>query len=299
MNWSNAISDFTHYLKLERGLADNTIEAYKQDLIKLSNWCEAKELAPLLVSSGNLKEYVQQFSVDGFALSTQSRLISTLRAFFNYLEFEGYQPNNPAELLETPKTSRKLPDTLTEDDVNKIIAAIDLSFEHGERNRAMLEVLYGCGLRVSELINLKVNDLFFDQELIRVVGKGNKERVVPINTQAIKYVNIYKNEVRVFSNIQKGEEGVLFLNRRGKRLTRAMIFTLVRNYTEQAGIHKKVSPHTFRHSFASHMVNRGADIRIVQDLLGHASIVTTEIYTHLDQTKIRKAFTEFHPRGKN
>lgn len=298
MSWKELTKDFLHYLKLERGLSDNTISSYERDLVKFSAWADENNIKAIYATGTDLRKGVQHFSEEGLAQSSQSRLVSTIRAFYKFLLFENYVDEDPSEQIVSPKISRKLPDIISENEISKIIDAIDLSEEQGERNRAILEVLYGCGLRVSELTNLRISDLFFDQNLIRIIGKGNKERIVPINSEAQKCIRIYKDEVRVFQNILKGEEDILFLNRRGKRLTRAMIFTIVRTLTEKAGIRKKVSPHTFRHSFASHMVNRGADIRIVQDLLGHSSITTTEIYTHLDQRKIREAFEHFHPRSQ-
>ncbi len=297
MNWQNSITDFKHYLKLERGLSENTLLAYTRDLNKLANWAEDKDLNPLQLSYTNLSEFIHSIFSEHLAARTQSRLISAIKTYYKYLILEDYLEENPSELLETPKLGRKLPDVLNQSEIDDIIAAIDLSKEGGERNRAMLETLYGCGLRVSELINLRISDLFFKQNLIRVIGKGNKERVVPINSVAIKYIEIYKSEVRVFQTIKKGHEDYIFLNRRGHKLTRNMIFTIVKELGVKAGIHKKISPHTFRHSFASHLVNNGADIRIVQDLLGHASILTTEIYTHLDRQKLVDAINKYHPRA--
>ena len=297
MNWKNSIIDFSHYLKLERGLSKNTLLAYARDLNKLAAWAEENDLNPLQITYPHLSNFLTSVYNENMAARSQSRLISAIKTYYKYLILEDYLEENPSDLLETPKLGRKLPDVLNQTEIDQIIGAIDLSKQGGERNRAMLETLYGCGLRVSELINLRISDLFLKQNLIRVIGKGNKERVVPINPIAIKYISIYKKEVRVFQKIKKGHEDYLFLNRRGAKLTRNMIFILVKELGIKAGIHKKISPHTFRHSFASHLVNNGADIRIVQDLLGHASILTTEIYTHLDNQKLVDAIHKYHPRS--
>ena len=297
MNWQNSITDFKHYLKLERGLAENTLLAYHRDLNKLAAWAEDNDLNPLQLSYVKLGKFLNSIYNEKMAPRSQSRLISAIKTFYKYLILEDYLEEDPSELLETPKLGRKLPDVLNQNEIDQIIAAIDLSVEGGERNRAMLETLYGCGLRVSELIGLRISDLFFKQNLVRVIGKGNKERIVPINSMAVKYIEIYRKEVRVFQTIKKGHEDYVFLNRRGAKLTRNMVFTIVKTLGIKAGIHKKISPHTFRHSFASHLVNNGADIRIVQDLLGHASILTTEIYTHLDNQKLVDAINKYHPRA--
>ena len=229
---------------------------------------------------------------------TQARIISGLKGFFNYLVFEDYREDNPMDLIETPKIGRKLPDTLSETEINSLIAAIDLSKPEGERNRAIIETLYGCGLRVSELINLKLSDLYFDEDFIQVTGKGNKQRFVPISGINQKYINIYRNEVRVHLPIQKEYEDIVFLNRRGKQLTRAMIFTIVKQLAEKVGLQKNISPHTFRHSFATHLLENGADLRAIQQMLGHESITTTEVYMHVNRSYLSKVLNEFHPRRK-
>lgn len=227
---------------------------------------------------------------------SQSRIISGLRGFFNYLIFEDYRKTNPLELIESPKLGRKLPDTLSEAEIDQIIMQIDLSDPQGTRNKAILETLYGCGLRVSELTHLKLSDLYFDEGFIRVTGKGDKQRFVPIAGPTIKFITLYKDEVRVHQTIAPTAKDTLFLNRRGKPLTRAMIFTIVKILTERAGIHKNVSPHTFRHSFATHLLENGADLRAIQQMLGHESITTTEIYTHIDKSHLTKVIQQFHPR---
>ena len=268
-----------------------------QDLKKLQVWAEEKDIAPLKISFEDLLNFIHEICGEDMAARSQSRLISAIKTFYKFLVYEDLLQENPSKLLETPKLGRKLPDVLNEGEIENLINAIDLSLEGGERNRAIIETLYGCGLRVSELTHLRISDLFFEQELIRVIGKGNKERIVPINKMAIKRINIYRNEVRNFITIKKGNEDYLFLNRRGSKLSREFIFMFVKELAEKAQLRKKISPHSFRHSFASHLVNNGADIRIVQELLGHASIITTEIYTHLDNQKLVDAIHKFHPRN--
>lgn len=294
MDWQEVFSEYRTYLKLEKSLSPNTIESYLRDLRKLESFSENP---PLKVSSSDLDEFLYQYAKENFAPRSQARLISSVKSFFNYLQWEEWRADNPAELLETPKLGMKLPDTLSEKEIDQLIAQIDLSLPEGERNRAILETLYGCGLRVSELTELKLSDLFFEENFIRVIGKGNKQRLIPISNYTIKFINIYRNEIRVHIPIQKGFEDYLFLNRRGKKLTRVMIFTIIKQLTEKAGIRKKISPHTFRHSFATHLLKNGADLRSIQMMLGHESITTTEIYTHLDDTMIRKAVLKYHPRN--
>tara|TARA_R110002096_G_scaffold74101_1_gene175494 strand:+ start:16338 stop:17231 length:894 start_codon:yes stop_codon:yes gene_type:complete len=297
MNWSQGIKDFKNYLKLERGLSQNTIDSYELDLEKLAHFSEEDNWKPLNLDFDDLQQFVHAQAKMGISARSQARFISSFKSFYKFLLLEDYIDINPTELLEAPKLGRKLPDFLSKDEVDKIIAAIDMSKAEGHRNKAMFEILYGCGLRVSELTDLRLSDLFLDDNIIRVTGKGNKERLVPINDFAIKFLNIYLQEVRVHQEIQKGQEDFIFLNRRGKKLTRAMIFTLSRNLAETAGIKKKISPHTFRHSFATHLVEGGANLRAVQEMLGHESITTTEIYTHLDQQYLRETIMSFHPRS--
>lgn len=294
MDWKEAFSEYKSYLKLEKSLSQNTIDAYLRDLKKLERFAEHE---PLKISSSDLEEFLYQYAKDNFAARSQARLISSVKGFFLYLQWEEWRTDNPAELLETPKLGMKLPDTLSEEEIDQLIAQIDLSLPEGERNRAILETLYGCGLRVSELTELKLSDLFFDEKFIRVIGKGNKQRLIPISDYTIKFLQIYIREIRVHIPIQKGFEDFVFLNRRGKKLTRVMIFTIIKQLTEKAGIRKKISPHTFRHSFATHLLKNGADIRSIQMMLGHESITTTEIYTHLDDRMIRDAVLKFHPRN--
>ncbi|WP_299601153.1 site-specific tyrosine recombinase XerD [uncultured Aquimarina sp.] len=297
MKWSHAIKDYEHYLRIERGLSDNSIINYSLDIQRLIKYLESQDIktGPLSIE----KEILQQFIYETAKLvnaRSQARLISGLKSFFNYLLFEDYRETNPMDLIEAPKIGRKLPDTLSLEEIDLIISKVDLSKAEGERNRAIIETLYGCGLRVSELINLKLSDLFFEEGFINVTGKGDKQRFVPIGDITQKYINIYKDEIRNHLNIQSGHEDTLFLNRRGKQLTRAMIFTIVKRLVEKAGIQKNISPHTFRHSFATHLLENGADLRAIQLMLGHESITTTEIYMHVDRSHLSEVMNTYHPR---
>ncbi|APY12005.1 site-specific tyrosine recombinase XerD [Seonamhaeicola sp. S2-3] len=297
MKWEQLLKDYKLYLKIERGLSDNSIDNYARDVIKLIRYLETNEInaSPISIASETIKQFIYEVAKNVNARS-QSRIISGLRSFFSYLVFEDYRKENPLELIESPKIGRKLPDTLSEEEIDKIIAAINLSKPEGERNRAMLETLYGCGLRVSELVNLKISDLFFDEGFIKVTGKGDKQRFVPIVESTQKYINIYKNQIRPHLNIQQGFEDTLFLNRRGKQLTRAMVFTIVKQLAEEIGLKKRISPHTFRHSFATHLLQNDADLRSIQLMLGHESITTTEIYVHVDKSHLTKVVEKYHPR---
>lgn len=295
MLWKDALYDYQMYLKLEKRVSANTIEGYLRDIQKLINYSDKQ---PLDYSQDDLRDFVHDFASSEYSVRSQARVISGLKSFFGYLQLEDFREDNPTSLLETPKIGMKLPDVLSEKEIDKMIEVIDLSKPEGQRNRAIIEVLYGCGLRVSELINLKISDLFFDDGFIRVIGKGNKQRLVPISDYTIKYINLYKESIRIHLPIQVGFEDFLFLNRRGKNLTRVMIFTIVKELSIIAGIKKTISPHTFRHSFATHLLKNGADLRAIQLMLGHESITTTEIYTHVDQEFIRDAIIKFHPRNK-
>ncbi|MDC6386934.1 site-specific tyrosine recombinase XerD [Flagellimonas taeanensis] len=297
MKWHQAITDYQNYLKIERGLSKNSISNYVLDLQKLVGYLGEHEIneSPIKIS----REIVQQFVYDvakNLNPRSQARIISGLKGFFSYLIFEDYRTDNPMALIETPKIGRKLPDTLSVDEINDLISAIDLSKPEGERNRAILETLYGCGLRVSELVNLKLSDLYFDEGFIKVTGKGNKQRFVPISDVNIKYIQLYHDGIRVHLPIQKEHEDVVFLNRRGKQLTRAMIFTVIKQLAEKIGLKKSISPHTFRHSFATHLLENGADLRAIQQMLGHESITTTEVYMHVNRVHLTKVLNEFHPR---
>ena len=297
MKWEHAINDYKHYLKIERGLSVNSIDSYIRDVNKLFTYVQELDItiSPLNID----QQLVQQFVYDvakQLNARSQARIISGLKGFFNYLIFEDYRKTNPMELIETPKIGRKLPDTLSESEINMLIEAIDLSKPEGERNRAILETLYGCGLRVSELINIKLSDLFFEEGFIKVTGKGNKQRLVPISNYTKKYIDIYMNSIRNHMTIQKGDEDTLYLNRRGKKLSRAMIFEIIKRLVEKTGLQKNVSPHTFRHSFATHLLENGADLRAIQQMLGHESITTTEVYMHVDRSHLKDVVEKFHPR---
>ena len=297
MNWQSYIKSFQSYLKIERGLSKNTVENYSFDLERLCQFLLEKniEVSPLKIGEETLQEFIYFVSKQLNARS-QARIISGLKSFFSYLIFEDYRTDNPLELIETPKIGRKLPDTLSTKEIDNLILAVDLSTNEGERNRAMLETLYGCGLRVSELVSLKISDLFFDEGFIKISGKGNKQRFVPVSETNKKYIEIYINHNRILLNIQKGNEDILFLNRRGRKLTRAMIFTIIKNLAEKIELKKIISPHTFRHSFATHLLENGADLRSIQLMLGHESITTTEIYVHLDRKHLFNIMNTFHPR---
>lgn len=295
MQWKDALYDYQMYLKLEKRVSANTIEGYLRDIQKLINHSEKQ---PLDYTQDDLTTFIHDFASNDYSVRSQARVISGLKSFFGYLQLEDFREDNPTSLLETPKIGMKLPDVLSEKEIDKMTEVIDLSKPEGERNRAIIETLYGCGLRVSELINLKISDLFFDDGFIRVIGKGNKQRLVPISDYTIKYINLYKETIRNHISIQTGFEDFVFLNRRGKNLTRVMIFTIVKELSIIAGVKKTISPHTFRHSFATHLLKNGADLRAIQLMLGHESITTTEIYTHVDQEYIRDAIIKFHPRNK-
>ncbi len=298
MIWQQYSNSFKAYLQLEKGLSAHSVEAYISDLTKFTGFFTSEEHRknPESISLSDLQEYIAFINECGLSDKTQARMISSLKAFFRFLRLEGIITDDPALLLEAPKLSRKLPDTLSEDEIEKIIEQIDLSTNEGHRNRAIIEVLYGCGLRVSELINLRISGLYFDEGFIRIIGKGNKERLVPIGGQAIHQTQIYLKNYRNKTSIKKGNEDIVFLNRRGAALTRVMIFTIVKQLVSQANINKNISPHSFRHSFATHLIEHGADLRVVQEMLGHASITTTEIYTHIDRSHLRKALNKYHPR---
>ena len=299
MNWKNGITDYKNYLRIERGLSDNTISNYARDLTKLVRFLEAHEITknPITISKEEIQKFIYEIAKEVQPRS-QARIISGLKGFFSYLIFEDYRNDNPTDLIEPPKTGRKLPDTLSEEEIDRLIAAIDLGHPQGERNRAMLECLYACGLRVSELITLQLSDLYFDEGFISVTGKGDKQRFVPISTHTQKYVNLYRNEIRVHSAPKPEYSNTLFLNRRGRQLTRAMIFTIIKDLAVKAGIQKTISPHTFRHSFATHLLQNGADLRSIQQMLGHESITTTEIYMHIDRSQLSDVLHKFHPRSK-
>lgn len=297
MKWDIAKKDFKRYLQLERNLSQNSIDAYMNDVQKLEAYCNFKKAELDVIDM----RFIQQFLVfiNDFSISpfTQARLLSGLKTFFAFLQTEYDRQDNPTELLEAPRLNRKIPSVLNIDEIDALIAAIDLSTPEGMRNKTMLEVLYGCGLRVSELITLKISNLYLDVEFIKVEGKGNKERLIPIGQHAIRYLKIYLEEVRPHVPVQGGHEDIVFLNRRGRQLTRVMVFLIIKALAKKIKLAKPISPHTFRHSFASHLVEGGADLRAVQDMLGHESITTTEIYTHIDKDYLQSVITQYHPRS--
>jgi integrase/recombinase XerD len=300
-NWPNLFAAFAAHLKLARGYSDHTLAAYDSDLRKLPAYLELREwdIAPAAIERFHLDAFIRYLAELGLAASSQARLISALKTFFGFLLDEGNIRTDPTELLRAPKLGRKIPEVLTYHEIRDLLGAIDLSEDHGLRDRALLEVLYACGLRVSEATNLQLSNLYFDQGFIRVTGKGNKERIVPIGEEAIHQTEIYLEYVRPqLPKIKPEAENVVFLNRRGGQLSRVSVFTAVKKYAALAGIEKNVSPHTFRHSFATHLIEGGADLRAVQEMLGHESILTTEIYTHLDTDFLRETIMSFHPMNK-
>lgn len=300
MNWAPYTKGFSAFLKLEKSLSENSIEAYNRDVIKLIQYFEFHQidLQPPDIRLAHLQDFLKWINQLGMSARSQARIISGLRTFFKYLLLENIIRTNPAGLLESPRIGMTLPDTLNVDEIGKLFDAIDLSSTEGERNKTMLEFLYGCGLRVSELTNLKISDVRFNDGFISVIGKGNKQRLVPAGEGALRQLQIYIQQVRSHIKIQKGQEDFIFLNNRGKKLSRVMVFYIIKNLAEKAGIRKTISPHTFRHSFATHLIEGGADLRAVQEMLGHASITTTEIYTHLDRDYLRSNILQFHPRAR-
>lgn len=299
MDWRSAIKGFQAYLKLERSLSENSIEAYSRDIEKLYQYTDIQQnkLNPENITLSDLRRFIVWASELGMIPSSQARILSGIKSFYKYLLMEDLIKSDPSELLESPKIQRKLPDTLSINDINKLIDAIDVSKPEGARNKAILEVLYGCGLRVSELTELKLSNLYLDIEFIKVVGKGSKERLVPIGGSAVKALKIWIENIRVHIQVKKGEEDLVFLNRRGTRLSRVYIFMVIKQLAEITGTNKTISPHTFRHSFATHLVEGGADLRAVQEMLGHESITTTEIYTHLDREYLKGTIIQYHPRS--
>jgi integrase/recombinase XerD len=300
--WERLIRDFGHYLKLERSLSENSVEAYLSDVEKLRQFITYRDkgIRAVDVSPKDLRDFLEYITELGMSAHSQARILSGLKSFYKYLMFEGAIETDPTVLIEGPKLGRKLPDTLSFHEIEDLLEAIDLSTPEGARNRAMLEVLYSSGLRVSELVDLQINSIYRDSGFLRVTGKGNKERLVPIGRDALKYLDIYMNQVRgkaPHKSPAKGYESIVFLNRNGRKLSRVMVFTIIRNLARAIGLRKTISPHTFRHSFATHLIEGGADLRAVQEMLGHESITTTEVYTHLDRDYLRQVIQEFHPRS--
>ena len=297
MSWKSSIDEFKYYLKVERSLSENSIMAYIRDVNKLRSFSENKNIREIKVTKDDIVEFINQIKQDGISARSQARIISSLKSFYKYLAIEDLIDINPVELIESPKIGLKLPDTLSLIEIDKLISAIDLSSKHGERNRAILEMLYSCGLRVSELVNLRLSNVNFKNSYLKVIGKGHKERLAPIGSKALKYLNVYVNEVRNHQTIVNGNEDFVFINNRGTKLSRVMIFLIIQNLKQKIGLNKKIGPHTFRHSFATHLIEGGANLRAVQEMLGHESITTTEIYTHLDNDYLRSNIIEFHPRN--
>ena len=297
MSWDSSIKEFKYYLQIERSLAANSVQAYIRDINKLAAFCSKINKTEISTSTSDIREFISVLNNDGISARSQARIISGIKSFYKYLIIEDYINNDPTMLIENPKIGLKLPDVLSIAEIDMILSAIDLSKKHGERNRAMIETLYSCGLRVSELINLKISNVQFIEGYLKVTGKGNKERLAPIGSKAVKYMSLYINEVRIHQKIKKDNEDFIFLNNRGSKLTRVMIFTIIKKLVNIVGIKKKISPHTFRHSFATHLIEGGADLRAVQEMLGHESITTTEIYTHLDKDYLRSNLMRFHPRS--
>lgn len=298
MNWISAQHKFKHFLRLERSLSENSIAAYLTDVDKLRQYCELYvHQNPVELQTSHIRSFLEWINALGLAAHTQARILSGVKAFYQFLLLDEAIVNNPAHLIEAPRLGRKLPDTLNIMEIDQLMAALDLSTPEGARNKAMLEILYGCGLRVTELTQLKLSNIFLEIGFVKVVGKGNKERLVPIGREAIKYLNIYLSEIRVHANIKKGNEDHVFLNRFGSSLSRIMVFHIIKDLAIKAGITKSISPHTFRHSFATHLIEGGADLRAVQEMLGHENITTTEIYTHLDRDYLHSVIKSFHPRS--
>ncbi|HJZ40772.1 MAG TPA: site-specific tyrosine recombinase [Bacteroidales bacterium] len=299
MNWQSQISGYKSFLKIEKSLSGNSVEAYLDDLEKLMAFFKVRQLdiSPENVEYAHLKDFLVWIGELGMSPRSQSRIVSGIKSFFRYLLIDEKAVKDPAELLEAPRPGRKLPTILGIDEIDRLIASIDLSRPEGHRNKAIIETLYGCGLRVSELVNLRITNLFFEEGFIKVTGKGSKERLVPIGSTAVREIRYYFEQSRNHIQPVKGAENIVFLNRRGNKLTRVMVFTIIRELTLKAGITKQISPHTFRHSFATHLVEGGADLRAVQEMLGHESILTTEIYTHLNREFLRDEIIRFHPRS--
>ena len=297
MSWENSIKEFKYYLRVERSLTNNTVDAYIRDVNKLSKYSINKNLSIKLIIRENIQDFISFLNDEKISARTQARVISSIKSFFKFLIMEDYIINDPCQLIQNPKIGLKLPDVLSIAEIDLIVSNIDNSSKHGQRNTTIIETLYSCGLRVSELINLKISNIKFLEKYIKITGKGNKERLTPISQKCLKLLSIYINEIRIHQIIKNGNDDIVFLNNRGSQLSREMIFTIVKKLTEKSGIKKNVSPHTFRHSFATHLIEGGADLRAVQEMLGHENITTTEIYTHLDNDYLRSNLMQFHPRS--
>ena len=297
MELDKSIKDFKSYLKIERSLSINSVDAYIRDINKFGEYIKTNNISILKTNLDNIRGFINEINKIGISARSQARFISSIKSFYKFLLIEGYISNSPAELLASPKIGVKIPTVLSIDEVNKLIKSIDLSYKHGERNRAIIETIYACGLRVTELINLKISNIFFKDNFLKIIGKGNKERLCPIADKTLNYLKIYIDEIRNNSIIKDKDSDIVFLNNRGSKLSRVMIFLLLKKYAEIAGIKKNISPHTLRHSFATHLIDGGADLRAIQEMLGHQSITTTEIYTHLDKEYLRSNIISYHPRS--
>ena len=296
-NWSRYITEFVSFLKIEKGLSSNSIIAYQNDVDKLAGYCSDKKIKIKDIEYTHLQSFVTELYDLGLSARSQARIISGIKQFFSYLMLENLINQDPSSLLEQPKLGRKLPEVLSIEEVDLLIGAVNLNSNEGSRNRAMLEVLYSCGLRVSELVNLKFTDLFYDEGFVRVIGKGNKERLVPLSESVGVEISTYQEKMRSKLDVKDGHENFIFLNRRGKQLTRVMVFIIIKDLAAKINLTKSISPHTFRHSFATHLIEGGANLRAIQEMLGHESIITTEIYTHLDQSFLKEAILSYHPRN--
>ena len=296
MELDKSIKDFKSYLKIERSLSINSVDAYIRDIYKFSEYIKTNNISVLKTNLEDIRGFIKEINKIGISARSQARFISSIKSFYKFLLIEGFISNSPAELLASPKIGVKIPTVLSIDEVNKLIKSIDLSSKHGERNRAIIETIYACGLRVTELINLKISNIFFKDNFLKIIGKGNKERLCPIANKTLSYLKIYIDEIRNHSIIKEKDSDIVFLNNRGSKLSRIMIFLLLKKYAEIAGI-KNISPHTLRHSFATHLIDGGADLRAIQEMLGHQSITTTEIYTHLDKEYLRSNIISYHPRS--
>ena len=297
MELDKSIKDFKSYLKIERSLSINSVDAYVRDIYKYSEYIKTNNISVLKTNLEDIRGFIKEINKIGISARSQARFISSIKSFYKFLLIEGFISNSPAELLASPKIGVKIPTVLSIDEVNKLIKSIDLSSKHGERNRAIIETIYACGLRVTELINLKISNIFFKDNFLKIIGKGNKERLCPIANKTLSYLKIYIDEIRNHSIIKEKDSDIVFLNNRGSKLSRVMIFLLLKKYAEIAGIKKNISPHTLRHSFATHLIDGGADLRAIQEMLGHQSITTTEIYTHLDKEYLRSNIISYHPRS--
>ena len=297
MELDKSIKNFKSYLKIERSLSINSVDAYIRDIFKFSEYIKTNNISVLKTNLEDIRGFIKEINKIGISARSQARFISSIKSFYKFLLIEGFISNSPAELLASPKIGVKIPTVLSIDEVNKLIKSIDLSSKHGERNRAIIETIYACGLRVTELINLKISNIFFKDNFLKIIGKGNKERLCPISNKTLSYLKIYIDEIRNHSIIKEKDSDIVFLNNRGSKLSRVMIFLLLKKYAEIAGIKKNISPHTLRHSFATHLIDGGADLRAIQEMLGHQSITTTEIYTHLDKEYLRSNIISYHPRS--